>query len=344
MDHRTAVRIRHRQKTKIKFIGIDLVCVFTNQSFQGAIVRRKVWLLIMIVTCFGGFVQAQAAPVSKPEPEEPDFAFVSGSAYTQVKKSAQFIHQTAFATRRVTDLLGLRNDDAFLFFQRLEYGITDRWELDIVFPAAGSRTRRNGSAISSAYGMTDSVIGVRYRMLNEESAPVTVAMGPQLILPSGSVGKGTGVGGTGIAWDVAVSKDWGGPIFMYNTLNYRLIPSGDDSTPGSGKKFALHGATWATAIGLRPMEHSLKSGGKHDFHGFLEAGGNWQQSVDPGAIFGTRAGELTWVFAPGIRYGYINARKTLVEIGVSFPIGLGPNGPKRGVAIQFQIEKLFGKQ
>jgi hypothetical protein len=301
-----------------------------------------VWLTAMAMFCPG--VVAQSALATKAEPEEPDFAFVSGSAYTQVKKSVQVIHQTAIGTRRVTDLLGARNDDAFLFFQRVEYGMTDRWELDVMFPAAGSRMRRNGATVTSDYGMTDAVVGVRYRMLNEATAPVTVAMGPQLILPSGSVQKGTGFGGTGFAWDISVSKDWGGPVFLYNTFNYRMIPSGDDTAPGSSKKFSLHGTTWATAIGLRPLERSRKDGSKHDLHGFLEAGGSWQQSVDPGVTTGMRAGELTWTFAPGVRYGYITSKKTLVEIGVSVPIGLGPNGPKRGVMIQFQIEKLFGEK
>lgn len=306
--------------------------------------RRCVWICVLTVAIFSPKVAAQSAPAGKSEPEEPDFAFVSGSAYTQVKKSVQFIHQTAFATRRVTDALGPRNDDAFLFFQRAEYGITDRWELDFVLPVAGSRTRRNGATLTSAYGIADGVVGVRYRLLNEEKSTVTLAMGPQILFPSGSVQKGTGFGGTGIAWDVAVSKDWGGPVFMYNTFNYHVIPSGKDTTTGSTQKFALHGATWATAIGLRPMERPQMGGSKHDIHAFLEAGGNWQQSVNPGAASGTRVGELTWVFAPGIRYGYITPRKTLVEIGVSAPIGLGPNGPKRGVIIQFQFERLFEEQ
>jgi len=304
----------------------------------------RMWRVAVAVLCLSSSLSAQTPPATKAEPEEPDYAFVSGSAYTQVKKSLQVIHQTAFGTRRVTDLLGPRNYDAFLFFQRVEYGMTDRWELDIMFPAAGSRMRLSGATVTSDYGMTDAVIGARYRILDEETAPVTVAMGPQIILPTGSVQKGTGFGGAGLAWDVAVSKDWGGPVFLFNTFNYRVIPSGDDTTPGSSKKFSLHGTTWATAIGLRPMERAAKDGSKHDLHGFLEAGGNWQQSVDPGVATGVRAGELTWTFAPGLRYGYITSRKTLVEIGVSVPIGLGPNGPKRGVIIQFQIEKLFGEQ
>ena len=306
--------------------------------------NARIWRVAAVMLFVCPQAQAQTAPAAKSEPEEPDFAFVSGSAYTQVRKSLQIIHQTVFATRRVTDALGTRNDDAFLFFQRVEYGMTDRWELDIMFPAAGSRTRRNGATVSSDYGMTDAVVGARYRILDEEKAPVTVAMGPQLIIPSGSAQKGTGFGGTGFAWDVAVSKDWGGPVFLYNTLNYRVIPSGEDTTAGSTQRFALHGATWATAIGLRPMERPQTSGSKHDIHAFLEAGGNWQQSVEAGVTSGTRVGELTWVFAPGVRYGFITARKTLVEIGVSAPIGLGPNGPKRGFIIQFQFERVFGEQ
>ena len=107
--------------------------------------------------------------------------------------------------------------------------------------------------------MTDAVIGARYRMLDEATAPVTVATGPQIILPTGSVQKGTGLGGTGFAWDVAVSKDWGGPVFLFNTFNYHVIPSGDDTTPGSSKKFSLHGTTWATAIGLRPWSGRRKT-------------------------------------------------------------------------------------
>lgn len=281
---------------------------------------------------------------SSPEPEEPDFAFISGSAYTQVKKSVQFIHATSFGTRRFTVLGGRRNEDQFLFFQREEYGVTDRMELDVVTPGAGSRERLNGTVVNSDYGFADSLIGVRYRFLSEEkNAPLTLTMGPQLLLPSGSVPKGTGQGSIGFAWDVAVSRDWRGPFFLYNTLNYHVLPAGKDPTPGSTEGFALHGINWATALGIRALEHP-SGGSKHDIHAFFEAGGSWEQGVEPGAVVGTRRGELAWVFSPGVRYGFITSRKTLTEIGVSFPIGLGPNGPKRGIIIQFQFERVFGKR
>lgn len=37
-------------------------------------------------------------------------------------------------------------------------------------------------------------------------------------------------------------------------------------------------------------------------------------------------------------------KKTLVEIGVSVPFGLGPNGPKRGVVVQLQFENVLGQK
>jgi len=281
---------------------------------------------------------------SSEEPEEPDFAFVSGGPFTQLKNSVQFIHQTGYRTRRFSVPGGRVNEDEFLFFLRTEYGITDRWELDIITPGAGSRTRLNGATTGSDYAFADSILGVRYRLLKEDTAPITLTMGPQVILPTGSVRRGTGSASGGLAWDVAAAKDWGGPVFLFSSLNYSVLPSAEDTTPGSRENFSLNGLTFATALGLRALEKPSRSGGNHDVHIFLEAGGEWAQQVVPGVTTGTREGELAWVFSPGVRYGFLTAKKTLVEIGITFPIGLGPNGPKKGIVIQFQFERLFGAQ
>ena len=283
-----------------------------------------------------------AAPAAqKEEPEEPDFAFLSGSAYTQVRNTMQFIHQSAYGTRRFPEPGGgRRNEDEYLFFQRVEYGITDRWETDFVLPVSGSRTRLNGRTVSSDHALADGLVGVRYRLLDEEKAPVTLTTGPQVVFPSGSVRHGTGNGSVGFGWDLAVSKDWRGPVFLYNTFNYHAFPRAEDPTAGSPRRFLLHGANWATALGLRALERPVGSA-KHDLHAFLEGGGAWEQEVEPGMTQGRRRGRLSWVFSPGVRYGYITPRKTLIEIGVAAPIGLGPNGPKRSIVVQFQYEFYF---
>jgi hypothetical protein len=281
-------------------------------------------------------------PADSGGPEEPDYAFLTGGPFTQLKNSIQMIHATVFGTRKFSIPGGRLNQDEFLFFQRTEWGFTDRWELDIMTPALLLRERVNGSTVASASGYADTTIGVRYRLLTEEKSPITLAMGPQVIFPTGSVRKGTGNGSAGFAWDVSAAKDWGGPVFIFASYNYSVLPGADDATPGSTSEFALHGHEWATALGLRALERSTSSGGNHDIHVFLEAGGAWGHSVEPGLATGTRQSALSWAFVPGVRYGFLTARKTLIEIGVAAPIGLGPNGHKRGFQIQVQFEKVFG--
>jgi len=111
-----------------------------------------------------------------------------------------------WGTRRFSIPGGRLNQDEFTFFTRTEWGFTDRLELDVITPALGQRERLNGSSVTSGYGFADSVLGVRYRFLTEEKGPLTIAMGPQLILPTGSVSKGTGNGSAGIAWDVSAVR------------------------------------------------------------------------------------------------------------------------------------------
>ncbi len=253
----------------------------------------------------------------------------------------QFIHQTAFGTRRFIDPSGARrNEDEFLFFQRVEYGLTDRWEFDFVLPAAGSRTRINGRTAMSDYAIADGLVGIRYQFLSEGRARIALAMGPQVIFPSGSARRGTGNGSAGYAWDVAASKDWRGPLFLYTTFNYHASPSAADTTPSSPRRFLLQGAAWATALGIQAVERPSR-GRKHDLHVLLEAGGAWDQEVESGARIGQPRGKLSWTVSPGVRYGLLTSRRTLVEIGVATPVGLGPNGPKRGIVIQFQYEVYF---
>lgn len=303
---------------------------------------RRVCLLGVLTFAAMWPSRSFAQTSSSAAPEEPDYAFIASGPYTQLKNSIQFINANFYGTRRFSLPGGTRNEDELLFFQRTEWGFTDRLELDVITPGAGSRERLNGSTGSSDYAYADTVVGLRYRLLNEQKAPFTLTMGPQVILPTGSVRRGAGAGSAGFAWDVSAAKDWGGPLFLLQSFNYSVLPSADDPTPGSTQSFTLHGVEWATALGLRALERP-SGGGNHDIHVFLEAGGAWGHEVEPGIAVGTRRGALSLVFSPGMRYGWLTARKTLVEIGVSVPIGLGPNGPKRGIIVQFQFERVFAK-
>jgi hypothetical protein len=142
----------------------------------------------------------------------------------------------------------------------------------------------------------------------------------------------------GYAWDLALAKDWNKYFFTYASLNYSLTPGVDDPTPGSGKEFLLHNLAWGVALGFRPLEMDTASGAHHDIHLFAEMGGTREEEIVEGVSAGHKRDFTTLLFAPGVRYGYLTPKKTLIEAGLSFPIGLNGDTPDWGVIFQFQFE------
>lgn len=286
--------------------------------------------------------QPQGSVATASEPEEPDFAFIAGGPYTQKKTSPQFIFPVSWG-RRSTTLSGARTRSSeFGALLRGEYGITDRWELDVILSASGERLEEGGQRLASTFALSDTVVGARYRLLQESSAPITLTIGPQIIIPTGSFRSGTGNSATGVAWDVAGAKDWGGPVFVYASANYSFFPSVRPETAGGPQHFPLHNIFAATALGLRPLEIN-RGRNHHDIHAFLEWGVGREEGLEFGPVT-QKAATTVFLFAPGIRYGLLTAKSKLIEIGVSFPIGLNQATPRGGIVVQLQIENLFGYQ
>ena len=251
----------------------------------------------------------------QPKNEQPDYAFLASSAYLQNKATMQLITFGRIDTRR--------GDASFpSVFLRTEWGLTDRWELDLVTTGQGADFVTRG----------DSLLGTRFNLLDEtKGRPFSLSMGPQLLFPTGHVGLGTSLGRLGYAWDVTASKDFGGPFFTYYGVNYAATPRPD---------FVFNTLNWSFALGMRPLERDTPSGGHHDIHLFAEYAGTRQNSVD-GRLKTTT---LTSAAAPGIRYGYKTKQDTLIEIGVSVPLGLTHASPNYGWIVQLQFEtNLPGK-
>lgn len=280
-----------------------------------------------------------AAPSKDDEPEEPDFAFIAGGPYTQRKTSPQFIIPSTWS-RRTSTMGGIRSRSSESeILLRTEYGLTDRWEVDVIFSASGERIDLGQQRLASTFALADSLVGVRYRLLRESSAPITLTMGPQIIIPTGSFASGTGNSAAGVAWDLAAAKDWGGPVFVYASGNYAYFPSVSPVVANGSQHFSLHNVFAATALGLRPLEKD-SGPNHHDVHMYLEYGVSRQEGLDIGAAV-QKAATTVSVFAPGVRYGFLTAKSKLIEIGVSFPIGLNQSTPRGGIIVQFQIENLI---
>lgn len=284
-------------------------------------------------------------PQPADELEEPDFAFVASGAYTQPKASYQLIVPWQWGRRRSNLNGSVIDHTEFSTLLRTEIGLTDRLEFDLIIPAQGQRDRVDGKTVASTFAVADSILGVRYRLLKERSSPFTVTMGPQIILPSGSFPSGTGFDRVGFAWDLATTKDWGGPVFLYNSFNYALFPSVRDPTVASSGRFNLQSISYASAFGIRALERD-RGPSHHDIHLYLEYGVERGDSLERNGLTTAKISETDMVFAPGIRYGFRTryrnrTEKNLFEIGVSFPIGLRRNTPRGGVIFQIQLEQIL---
>jgi hypothetical protein len=284
---------------------------------------------IVLLTCAAALTPFPAL-AQDDQPEEPDFFFLTGGPYTQKKNSPQII----WANRWLRDRSASARTRAYVGAGRFEWGLTDRLEADFEFGALALKEEFAGERTFAEAGADDLLVGIRYQLLREGSAPFTLTTGPQLIAPVASRRRGLGTGRVGYAWDTAVAKDWGGPVFLAASLNLRLTPDVPAFPDGSGPQFDLSGVEWATALGWRTLERPAASGAHHDIHVLFELGGARADAIADGSR--VRSTEL--LFAPGLRYGFLSRAGALAEIGVSFPIGLTGAAPDWGVILQIQFE------
>ena len=292
---------------------------------------------------------AQSNPAGSPtpstekaEPEEPDFAFIAGGPYTQAKNSLQVIFAGQWGRRNSRVAGGTLHHAEYGLLTRAEWGLTDRWELDAMIPVEGERHRLGVTLLDSTSSLADSIVGVRYRLLREPSAPFTLTMGPQIVLPSGSTAQGTGFGAVGYAWDMAAAKDFGGPVFLLASLNYSLFPSVRSPFPEEQRRYNIHTLFWGNALVVRALEKDRGSN-HHDLHLYFEYGLSREENLEATNPAG-KVADLVSVFSPGIRYGFLTKDKKLFEIGVVFPVGLSSAAAHHGIVVQVQFEQIFGRR
>lgn len=114
--------------------------------------------------------------------------------------------------------------------------------LGAAIPASGPAT----------YGLIDTELGVKYRLISETSDRPEVGVFPMVELPTGDASRGLGVGSTWYRLPLWIQKDWG-PWTTYGGGGYQLVhQTGFRSFPFAGwllqrdvgQKWTLGGEVW----------------------------------------------------------------------------------------------------
>jgi len=290
-------------------------------------------------------MQQDPTKPTDPEPEEPDFAFLTGGPYTQGEGLIQFILSSAYATDAQTRG-GIRSRSrTFESSLRVEWGFTDEIEGDLVGGFGSFSSSDNGSPTAAGHGVTDTLFGLRNRFLNEEWAPLTLTFGPQIIAPTGDRKDGLGLGVPGYALDLTLAKDWGGPFFAYASGNYLWTPHVHDPAPSSLRHFTLDTFTYACALGYRLLEREGEAkDSREDIHCYLEFRGERERQLNPnpGGTRRSLSGPLG--MGLGARYGILVPEKRLLEVGLMFTWGLNRAADDRALLLQLQWEAPLRKK
>jgi len=292
-------------------------------SFRSG-VRCSLTLLFLMSLCSSP--SSLLAQEPSDGPEEPDFFFLTGGPYTQQKYSPQIIWANQWL--QYGSAVSLQE---FTSGARFEFGVTDRLEADFEFGARSTRQRLDTGSRLVQTELEAARIGARYRILTEETSPLTLTAGPQLTIPPG--GNSSPENGSSYGLDLTAAKDWGGPVFVAASLNWHLTP-GVRLNPQRPDRRSLDRLSYAVALGLRPLEKTTRAATKHDIHLFMEARRSSEDALETDRVIR----ESQAFLAPGIRYGFTNRSGVLTELGLAIPLGLNRVSPDWGVLVQFQIE------
>lgn len=283
---------------------------------------------------------AAAAPAwaqERPEPEEPGFAFLTGRPYTQDAGLLQVLW-TTHASKDTFHLQGISHQIWVMENTlRLEWGLTDDLEIDLLSGWAFSTGSVDGTPVGDERGLMDSMLGVRYRILDEAWAPLTLTFGPQLLIPTGDPDKGFGTGGIGTAFDLTLAKDWGGSFFAFASAAYELTPGVDDPVSNSDRTFTLDAFTYAFALGTRLMKRSGIPGAlDEDLHFLLEVRGAREHRLERTAAGTRRSLSGPLEMGLGLRYGIVFPDRRLVEVGLLVSLGLNEAADDAALVLQIQ--------
>ena len=252
---------------------------------------------------------AQSKPNTTPPPIS-DNSFILEEAYNQEAGVVQHI----FTYRR-------DREDAWLATFTQEWPLGSQLDqLSYTLPLQS----RGGApeVIGAAFG--DLAINYRRQVLGRDEEPVWFAPRLSLVLPTGSVRKGTGAGGLGVQFNLPLSVRFNRALVTHWNAGASITRA---ENALDRKSMVRSVAAGASAIWLLAPTFNL----------MLESLWDRTEVLDD---LGARVALDHFVILPGVR-GAINLRELQIVPGIGVPIGIGPSKGERDLFLYLSFEHPF---
>ncbi|HEX8849329.1 MAG TPA: hypothetical protein VF761_07355 [Gemmatimonadaceae bacterium] len=172
----------------------------------------------------------------------------------------------------------------------------------------------------------DVAINYRYQLRGMHDERVASAPRLSLLLPTGSVAKGAGAGGTGIQINLPLSVELSDRLVTHLNAGATLTPR-------------------ARIAGSDPMRTASWNAGEsfiwllgRRLNAMLEASWSNVQRIEGPR---TTVRESQFLLSPGVRWSYDLASGMQIVPGVAVPIGVGPSSGSRWLFLYFSVEHPF---
>jgi hypothetical protein len=277
--------------------------------------KSSFWIRLFVFGAVFLFVanrlQAQSA-TPRPEPIK-DNSFLIEEAYNQEAGVVQHISTFSRST--------IGGGWAYSFTQ--EWPVRGmRHQLSYTIPVFDAGIGATGR------GVGDAAINYRYQLAGVDGGRLAISPRASLILATGNVSRGTGVGGTSIQTNLPVSVEATSQITMHANAGFTYTA-------------AAH-----NVLGDRAATTSYAAGGSviwlatGTFNVMLES--LWSRASSVVAP-STTASADQFVIAPGIRWAH-NLRGDLQVVpGIAYVIGAGPSRGDRSLFVYLSIEHPFAR-
>ncbi len=271
----------------------------------------------LLLICVPAFAVADEG--EEDEYEEQDFLFFLEEAYTQEKGEWQFSLSVGYFDNLVEEETDEeivdKRTDLWTGFLGVEYGITDRLQIELELPYLRQRIEE-GDETNRDNSVGDTEFAVGCALIEEDRELPQLMAGLEVIAPTGNEDVGLGSGAWGWGPFVAVSKQVIPKLYFHANLAYQITNNAEEE----GEKKDERELEYGIAAVYQPT---------NDIDLILELVGVYEKEEDDEGTERTYPLQLV----PGIKYEFENE----LQLGAALAVGLN-NTFDIGGTVKLQYE------